>query len=485
LETDYDVIVAGGGLAGTITAQAISHYSKQNLKILSVDRNPEHLPGRKASPGWTCGDACSKEAVDFMEERINVKWTKPEIEHDVKGVMAFSPDKETAIPFDGDGYMLNRQKLPEIQNARTQKLGVDFDFEINLTGLLYDGTQVVGIEGMDKDTKQPYKKTAKLVIDAMGITSVLRNGLQNSTKVEKKIDRRDVETTGRHIMFFEPGQQDLKDFDPDYCIIHLDQDIAPGGYGWVFPKAENKVNIGLGVEKTILDERNKRMGKSDTVISLMQEYLERNKVIKNPKLSEEPEDIHNNTGISSVSVRRQNDCLVSGGYMLVGDSAWMPKPIDAGGIGPALIAGTIIGNNVAQAIEANDVSEAGLWQYNLDFIKEYGYKTAGLELFRRLVQTMTNEQISYGMKHFLGNLDVEAISKGEHPDFSGLGKLGMIIRGAMNKTVASGLKYTSGQNQWLVEHYNNYPKDPSGFDEWNKKLHNTLDESFTKIASFA
>ena len=171
--------------------------------------------------------------------------------------------------------------------------------------------------------------------------------------------------------------------------------------------------------------------------------------------------------------------------MLVGDSAWMPKPIDAGGIGPALIAGTILGNNVAQAIEANDVSEASLWQYNIDFIKEYGYKTAGLELFRRLVQTMTNEQISYGMKHFLGNLDVESISKGEHPDFSGLGKIGMIIRGAMNKTVASGLKYTSGQNQWLVEHYNNYPKDPSGFDDWNKKLHKTLDESYAKIASFA
>ena len=142
--------------------------------------------------------------------------------------------------------------------------------------------------------------------------------------------------------------------------------------------------------------------------------------------------------------------MVSGGYMLVGDSAWMPKPIDAGGIGPALIAGTILGKNVVDAIEANDVTEKGLWQYNLDFIEEYGYKTAGLELFRRLVQTLTNEQISYGMKHFLGNVDVEAISKGEHPDFSGLSKLGMIIRGAMNKTVANGLKYTSEQNQWLT-----------------------------------
>ena len=44
---DYDVIVAGGGLTGTIAAQAIAHYSNQNLKILSIDRNPEIYPGRK------------------------------------------------------------------------------------------------------------------------------------------------------------------------------------------------------------------------------------------------------------------------------------------------------------------------------------------------------------------------------------------------------------------------------------------------------
>ena len=482
--SDYDVIMAGGGLAGTITAQSIAHYSNQNLRILVIDRNPEFMPGRKSLAGWVCGDACSKEAVDFMSSRINVKWTRPEIEHDVKGVMAFSPDKETAIPFDGDGFMLNRQKLPEIQNERCKKIGIEFIYEINLTSLIYDGQQVIGVQGINNKTKEPFKKTAKIVIDATGVTSMLRNGLKNSTKVEKRIDRRDLESTGRYIMYFEPGQKDLTEFDPDYCIIHLDQDIAPGGYGWVFPKSENKVNIGLGVEKSLLERRNQRLNKKDNVESLMKEYLERNKVIKNSRLSEDPEDINNNSGIFQVSVRRQNDCMVSGGYMLVGDSAWMPKPIDAGGIGPALIAGTILGNNVAQAIEANDVSEDGLWQYNLDFIKEYGYKTAGLELFRRLVQQMTNEQISYGMKHFLGNLDVESISKGEHPDFSGLGKLGMIIRGAMNKTVADGLRYTSKENQWLVEHYYDYPKNPSGFEQWNKTLHQRMDAAFEKVEAF-
>lgn len=481
---DYDVIVAGGGLAGTITAQSISHYSNQNLKILVVDRNTEFLPGRKSLAGWVCGDACSKEAVDFMSDRIKVEWTKPEIEHDVKGVMAFSPDRETAIPFDGEGYMLNRQKLPEIQNERCKKMGIEFEYEINLTGLIYDGQQVIGIQGLDNKTKQPFKKTSKIVVDATGVTSTLRNGLQNSTKIEKRINRRDLESTGRYIMYFDQGQKDLTEFDPDYCIIHLDQDIAPGGYGWVFPKGDNKVNIGLGVEKSFLDKRNKRLGKKDNVASLMKEYLERNKAIKNSRLSEDPEDINNNSGVFQVSVRRQNDCMVSGGFMLVGDSAWMPKAIDAGGIGPALIAGAIIGNNVVQAIEGNDVSEASLWQYNLDFIKEYGYKTAGLELFRALIQQMTNEQISYGMKHFLGNLDVESISKGEHPDFSGLGKFGMIIRGVINKTVAKSLKYTSEQNEWLVEHYYNYPKDPSGFDEWNKTLHQRFDEALTKVEAF-
>lgn len=485
METDYDVIVAGGGLAGTIAAQSVSYYSNQKLSILVIDRNSEFMPGRKSFSGWTCGDAVSKEAVDYMAERIKVPWSEPEIEHHVKGVMAFSPDRQTAIPFDGEGYMLNRQKLPEVQNERAKKRGINFEFEINLTGLLYDDSQVIGVEGIDNKTKQPFKKTAKVVIDTTGITSMLRNGVKNTTKMEKKIDRRDIESTGRYIMYFEKAQEDLTEFDPDYCIIHLDQDIAPGGYGWVFPKGQNKVNIGLGIEKSLLDQRNARLKKTDTVSSLIDQYVARNRAIKNPKLSEDEIDKNNATGNFQVSVRRQNDCLVANGYAIVGDAAWMPKPLDAGGIGPALVAGTIIGKCVVEAIESGDVTENGLWKYNKEFINEYGYKTAGLEVFRRLIQTLTNDQISYGMKHFLGDLDVEAISKGEHPDFSMVGKIGMMIRGALNKKLAEGLRYTTQQNKWLTQHYYNFPDSPDGFDEWKNKLHQKLDEANTKLGSFA
>ena len=342
---------------------------------------------------------------------------------------------------------------------------------------------VIGVEGTNLLNNESFKKTAKIVIDATGVTSMLRNGLSINSKIERKIDRDDLESTGRHIMKFEHGKEDKTDFDPDYCIIHLDQDIAPGGYGWVFPKGQSKVNIGLGIQQKELQKRNQRLGKNDDVTKLINDYVKMNQALKNPRLSDDPSDSVNVSGNWQVSVRRQNDCLVANGYMLVGDSAWMPKPLDAGGIGPAIVAATIIGKNAVEAIESGDVSERELWQYNIDFINDYGYKTAGLEIFRRLLQTLTNEQINYGMKHFLSKLDVEAISKGEHPDFGTVGKIGMMVRGALNKKLADGLRFTAQQNKVLTEHYGNFPRTPDGYEAWHRTLHHILDESYAKLGN--
>jgi flavin-dependent dehydrogenase len=166
--------------------------------------------------------------------------------------------------------------------------------------------------------------------------------------------------------------------------------------------------------------------------------------------------------------------------MLVGDSAWMPKPLDAGGIGPAIIAATIAGKDAVEAIQAGDTSEKGLWQYNKHFIDDYGYKTAGLEVFRRMLQALTNEQINYGMKHFLSKMDIDKITQGEHPEFSTVDKLGMIIRGAMNKKLAEDLRYCASTNKVLTDHYRNYPDTPEGFPEWHSILIRHLENAFLR-----
>jgi flavin-dependent dehydrogenase len=344
-QRDYDIIVAGGGLAGMIVATSDAYYSKQKLRILVVDRNAFPQQGMKTISGWVCGDAVGKNTVDYMTERIHISWGKPEIEHPVKGVVAFSPDHETKVAFDGEGYILNRKMLPQRQMSDCKKAGVEFKERIALRSLIIENNTVVGVEGEDLATKAPFKKTAKLVVDCTGVTSVLRTNFPIKSYIERRIDRDDLEATGRYIYNFALDREDKTFFDPDYCIIHLDQKLAPGGYGWVFPKGKDKVNIGLGVQQKAFEARNKEMGVRPDLKTLIDEYVQYNPVINDPELADGEMDDGNAWGTWQVSVRRQNDCMVSNGYMLVGDSAWMPKPLDAGGIGPAIIAATIAGKD--------------------------------------------------------------------------------------------------------------------------------------------
>ncbi|AIC15484.1 NAD(P)/FAD-dependent oxidoreductase [Nitrososphaera viennensis] len=479
-QRDYDIIVAGGGLAGMIVGTSAAYYSKQKLKILVIDRNTFPQQGMKTISGWVCGDAVGKNTVDYMAERIHINWGNPEIEHPVKGVVAFSPDHETRVAFDGEGYILNRKMLPQRQMADCKKMGVEFKERVAIRSLIIEDNAVIGVEGEDLANKAPFKKTARLVVDCTGVTSVLRTNFPIKSYIERRIDRDDLEATGRYIYNFELANDDKTYFDPDYCIIHLDQKLAPGGYGWVFPKGKTKVNIGLGVQQKAFEARNKEMGVNPNLTTLINEYVQANPAIKNPTLADGEMDDGNAWGTWQVSVRRQNDCMVSNGYMLVGDSAWMPKPLDAGGIGPAIIAATIAGKDAVEAIEANDTSERNLWKYNKHFINDYGYKTAGLEVFRRMLQGLTNDQINYGMKHFLSKMDIDKITKGEHPEFSTVDKLGMMIRGAMNKKLAEDLRYCANINKKLTDHYFNYPETPDGFSAWQKTLHGMLQEAFAK-----
>src|ERR687892_924837 len=133
---DYDIIIAGGGLAGMIVAASAAYYSKQSLRILVIDRNSFSEIGKKTINGWVCGDAVGKNSVDYMSERIGIRWGYPEIEHPVRGVIAYSPDHETSVPFDGDGYILNRKLLPQKQMKDALKVGVQVRDRVSLRSLI-------------------------------------------------------------------------------------------------------------------------------------------------------------------------------------------------------------------------------------------------------------------------------------------------------------------------------------------------------------
>ncbi len=481
-EPDYDVVIAGGGMAGLITAASIGYNSKGKARVLVVDRNKETEPGRKTNNGWTCGDATSKRSLDYLADHIGIRYGSPELEHPVKGVYVYSPDRTSKVLFEGEGYLFNRKLAPRRQVNDAKKFGTEFMFGATAERLMSEDGRITGVTGRKADGST-FSLTAKVVIDATGSSSTLRKFMPISSMMEKEIDPDDVVGTGRYILDFEPAVEKKEFFDPDYCIIHLDQFIAAGGYSWVFPKGKKKVNIGLGVSHSALARRNRMFGLNDNLQSLIDKYLADNPVIKNYSQPSDDADAGNTKGNWQVPVRRHNDCMVANGFAVVGDSAWMPRPIDAGGISPSIYGGTILGKVVAEALEAGDFSEAGLWKYNVEYMNTHGYPMASFEVLRRYLQTVTNDQINYGMKHFLSEEDVNAITERKHPQFNQARFMNpaMWFRVLGQLSLARGLRYTVKKSAALVEINLAYPESPKGFSEWQRRLGRELAETVEKF----
>ncbi len=478
VEYDYDVIIAGGGMSGLLTASAIGSFSKQKARVLVIDRNTPEEPGKKTNAGWICGDAASKKSIQFIEKNIGLKYDYPELEHPVKGIYVYSPNHETKVLFEGEGFILNRKLFPRKQVKDAKGFGVEFKFGITAEKLIAEDGYIRGVAGRDS-SGNPFKATAKMVVDSSGSSSVLRKFMPFESYIEREIDPDDMEATGRYLLEFDQGVVDETYFTPEYCLIHLDQVIAPAGYAWVFPKGKNKVNIGLGVSKPGLDRRNKKLGLNDNLQTLIDKYVNDNPCIKNKRLSTNPDDQGNTKGNWQVPVRRQNDCMVANGFACIGDAAFMPRPLDAGGMGPAMYASMILGKTVARALEANDVSQEGLWPYNHEYMMTHGYQMASFEVLRRYLQTVTNEQIDFGMKHFLTQEDIDAITERRHPKFRSISKLNpvLLMKAASQMELAKGLRYTADKSEALVELNLKYPETPKGFPEWRKQIVKEIDET--------
>jgi len=244
--------------------------------------------------------------------------------------------------------------------------------------------------------------------------------------------------------------------DSDFSEIYLNQQTAPGGYYWIFHKGEGKANVGVGVQM--------KEGYLKPKAQLYKHVLSRRE-FKNSKI------IHGGGGI--VPTRRPLDCLVANGIMLAGDAACLVNPIHGGGIGSSMLSGRLAAETAADAVSSGDLSRDGLWQYNIDYMKEYGGKQAGLDIFRIFLQSISDDEMNYGMKHQLvkqqdvlkasltGSLKLSITDKAERA-FKNLGRIGFLIR----------LRNTAKKMRQIKKTYLEYPS-PKKFEQWKTKVANT------------
>jgi digeranylgeranylglycerophospholipid reductase len=459
MKPEYDVVIVGAGVAGCMTATTLGTHGK-GLRTLLIDRNPRTEVGKKTPHGWICGDAVGEHHAKFVHDEVGITFGPPEIENQVNAVVVCSPDMKVSLPFEGAGYVLDRPKFARRLLSEATKTGTEYRDQTQALDLLTEGDFVTGVVCQDLYDKQArsYKVASKLVIDASGMSTKLRRNLKIPSFIERDIDRDDIEPTIRLIARLADGSK----VETSRCEIYLDANKAPGGYLWMFPKASNKVNVGLGIQQ-------KRTNKS--LEALLSEWINATELFKGiTPLS----DDGNLPGAWPVSVRHQNDSLVANGFMIVGDAAWFANPLSAGGIGPSMTGGVIAGEVASAALQGGNVSETDLWAYNSQYVEKYGNKTAALEALRIYLQTLDNSELNYGLRNFVTDKEAVDYIWGEVPELSLGDKLHKVGLGLRKLSAFRNLVFTLSKMRALNQIYEEYPKTASGFEVWKRKVDSIL-----------
>lgn len=370
IETEaFDVIVVGAGAGGTIAAR----FAAQNgLQVCLVERKSATL-----EPAKICGDAIGSEVFDLLDIAHP---RGEEVSCHIKGVKLYSPDRDTHFTIIDpkiSGYVVDRLRFGQRLLKEALDAGVRlFLDQTKALDLLREEGKVAGISVLGKDG-QTRRLRSKLVIDASGINSLLRKSM-NGPLVESSINKEDQILCYREIVSFPTRAQQVDN--PDYISIFLDKDRAPGGYVWYFPKNNHALNIGMGAF----------MSYGQKVKDLYKTHVF-DFFIKTGKY----EILSSGGGV--VPVRRPLWSCVDQGIMFCGDAAMHVNPLHGGGIDPAMRAGYYAAMTAVNATREKDYSTKTLWEYNLKIMRGFGSEFAGLDLLRRVLQNLNNEDLNFGM----------------------------------------------------------------------------------------
>ncbi len=450
----FDVIVVGAGTAGCMVAKQVA---KAGFEVGLFDRKERDEIGEKV-----CGDAVGKHHFDDL---ALAPPEGDEVRSLIEGIRIYSPDLKTVFTIRSQhvyGFILNRRLFGQrLLNDAIDAGAQLFDSTIATAPMLKDGF-VNGIEVKHMKSGNMVQMQSKVVVEASGFTAILRKGLPAEMGIDLNVDNEDVEACYREIRVLKD-----ENFDRKFCEIFLDQDATPAGYHWIFPEGENMVNVGLGLAMTKGFPNPKN-----------QFYL---KILSKPVFK-------NSTLIKGgswyVPTRRPLDCMTGNGIAVVGDSACQVNPIHGGGIGPSLTGGSLAGKTIMKALEKDDVSREGLWRYNVEYMRAYGAKQAGLDIFRLfLLKSVANEEISYGMKYnLITEDDLLKVSMGEDAHlnitektkrmFRGFGKFSMLVR----------LRDAANLLKKMKSHYADFPDSPSDFEEWRRKTRAIMSEADRRLS---
>jgi digeranylgeranylglycerophospholipid reductase len=348
--TDYDVIVVGGGPAGSMAAHAAASQGAKTI-ILEKDRDIGY-PVR-------CGEAVSDAGLkQFMEPEP--EW----IAATINKIRMRSPNNTIIdLQSNATGYVLHRRIFDYALANRASQVGAEVQTRAYVDGLIVEDDMVRGVKYQYMGENRSL--TAKVVIAADGVESRVGRmaGMRTSIKIH------DMESAYQATV----GNIDI---DQEMIDFYVGENWAPGGYLWVFPKGNRMANIGLGV----VGSKSKDYNSHDMIHNFLRDHY--------------PEATVLTSVCGGVPVAQTLKKITGNGIMLTGDAARMVNPVSGGGIISGMHSGKIAGEVAIEAMGKGDLSFNGLAQYPKRWRKAGGKTHEALHRISESIKNITDAELN-------------------------------------------------------------------------------------------